>query len=77
MKFCNSRSAILTALILKHQILTFVLISLFLPGARLGFTIKCVPPPARYFVYMGKIVQSVFPTLAITFLLILIFLLSL
>ena len=39
-----------------------------LPEARLNITIKCVLPPATY-VYMRKIVESVFPTLLITFLL--------
>ena len=66
-------SGILKALTIKHHILTFVLILLSLPEqTSLDFTIKCVLP-AIHVVYMGKIIELVFPTLVITFLLTFIF----
>lgn len=43
-----------------------MLILLSLPEARLDFTIKCVLLSALH-VYIGKIVESVFPFLVITF----------
>ena len=67
-------SRILKALTIKHCILTFVLILLSLPEqTSLDFTIKCVLPPAIHVFYMGKIIELVFPTLVITFLLTFIF----
>ena len=39
----------------------------------LDFTIKCVLPPGIHVVYMRKIIESLFPTLVITFLLTFIF----
>ena len=67
-------SGILKALTIKHHILTFVLILLSLPEqTSLDFTIKCVLPPAIQVFYMGKIIELVFPTLVITFLLTFIF----
>ena len=67
-------SRILKALTIKHCILTFVLILLSLPEqTSLDFTIKCALPPAIHVFYMGKIIELVFPTLVITFLLTFIF----
>ena len=58
----------------KVSRLTFVLILLSLPEqTSLDFTIKCVLPPAIHVFYMGKIIESVFPTLFKTFLLTFIF----
>ena len=51
-----------------------MLILLSLPEqTSLDFTIKCVLPPAIHVFYMGKIIELVFPTLVITFLLTFIF----
>ena len=59
---------------IEHHISTSVLILLSLPEqASLDFTIKCILPSAIHVVYMGKIVESVFPNLVITFLLTFIF----
>ena len=67
-------SRILKALSIKHHILTFVLILLSLTEqTSLDFTIKLVLPQAIHVVYMGKIIESVFPTLVMTFLLTFIF----
>ena len=57
-------SGIFKALTIKHHILTFVLILFSLPEqTSLDFTIKCVLPPAIHVVFMGKIIELVFPTL--------------
>ena len=59
----------LTALNIKHHISTFVLILLSLPEqTSLDFKTKCVLPPAIHVVYMGKIIESVSPTLVMTIL---------